>query len=50
MILAPFAFHFLLYHQVVIQMCLNGYWIQALPITFVAEESCLLALRSWMAV
>ena len=50
MILTLLASHFLLHHQVVIQMYLNEYWIRALPITFVSEGSCLLALRSRMAV
>ena len=36
--------------QVVIWMRLSGYWMRALLTTFVSEGSCLLALRSWIAV
>ena len=38
MILTLLTFHFLLPHQVVIQMCLSEYWIRALLSTFVPKE------------
>jgi len=46
----PFCFSLSITHQVVIHMRLSGYLIQPLLTTFIPEESCLLAFRSWMAV